>query len=128
MQKTPVKGTHNRARGLWPHRPKVEQDTRGVSLENQERLGVLLTATHEKVRQLSVIFSEKASEQAKLRKDFEAAYKKTPGIAHQKALARTKTELENHLHHTMQELDLKKKELKDIYREVNSIKKHLRTT
>jgi len=126
MQKTPVKGTHTTARGLWPHRSKVEASTKGEVLENRKRLDVLLAATNEKTQQISAILREKAAEQARLKKDFQAAFKKTEGTAHQIALARTRTELEGHLHHTMRELDLKKNELKEICREVNSIKKHLR--
>lgn len=126
MQKTPVKGTHTRARGLWPHRSKVEAGTKGELTENRDRLGVLLLATNEKVHQISAILKEKAIEQARLKKDLQAAFKKTEATAHQKALARTRMELENHLHHTMRELDLKKNELKEICREVNSIKRHLR--
>ena len=126
MQKTPVKGTHTRARGLWPHRPRVEASTNGELTENRARLRLLFTTTEEKVLQISAIMREKAKEQAELKLKIDAAFKKTPEIAHQKALARARMELENHLHHTMRELDLKKKELKEIYHEVNSIKKHLR--
>ena len=126
MQKTPVKGTHTRARGLWQHRPRVEQSTNGELTEKRARLDTLIAATQEKVKQIGAIMKEKAIEQTELKKDFDASFIKTPGITHQKALARTRTELENHLHHTMRELDLKKSELKAIYHEVNSIKEHMR--
>ena len=126
MQKTPIKGTHTRARGLWPHRPKVEAGTKGDLMENRKRLGVLLIATNEKTQQISAILKEKAAQQARLKKDFDAGFKKAPEMAHKKALARTRTELEAHLHHTLLELDLKRNELREICRELNSIKKHLR--
>lgn len=126
MQKTPVKGTHTRARGLWQHQPRVGASTNGELTEKRARLTYLITTTQEKVRQISAIMKEKTDEQTKLKKDFDIAFIKTTAIEHQKALARTRTELENHLHHTMRELDLKKMELKEIYHEVNSIKEHLR--
>ncbi len=126
MHKTPVAGTHTKARGLWQHRPRVEQSTNGEVTEKRARLSKLITATQEKVKEIGAIMKEKAVEQAELKKEFAAAFVKTPGIAHQKALAKTKRMLENHLHHTMCVLDLKKGELKEIFHEVNSIKEHLR--
>lgn len=126
MHKTPVAGTHTKARGLWQHRARVEQSTKGEVTEKRARLSTLLTATQEKVKQIAAIMKEKVVEQAGLKKEFAAAFVKTPGIAHQKALATTKRKLENHLHHTLRELDLKKGELKEIFHEVNSIKEHLR--
>jgi len=65
-------------------------------------------------------------EQAELKRRLGAAYKKTPDIAHQKALARASMELESHLHHTMRELDLKKEELKKVHHEVNCLKERLK--
>ncbi|MDO8804403.1 MAG: hypothetical protein Q7R35_08225 [Elusimicrobiota bacterium] len=126
MQKTPVKGTHTRPRGLWPHRPRTEPCTNGELTENRVRLNQLIATAQEKTLQVAAVMKEKISEQTKLKKDLDAAFKKTTGIAHQKALARTRTELENHLHHTMRELDLKKAELKTIYHELNGIKERLR--
>lgn len=122
MQKTPVKGTHTRPRGLWPYRPRTEPGTNRQLTENRVRLNQLIATAQEKTLQVAAIMKEKISEQTKLKRALDAAFKKTPGIAHQKALARTRTGLENHLHHTMRELDLKKAELKHIYHELNGIK------
>lgn len=124
MQKTPVRGTHNRARGLWPQGPKVGADTAGELKENRDRLGVLIIAANEKMAEIGAIMSERASEHARLKKELDAAFKKMPGTAHQKVLARTRQALESQLHRTMHELELKKIELKKIHREVNSIKQH----
>lgn len=126
MQKTPVKGTHARPRGLWPHRPRIEPGTNGQLTENRVRLNQLIATAQEKTLQVAAIMKEKISEQTKLKRDLDAAFKKTPGIAHQKALAMTRTGLENHLHHTMRELGLKKAELKNIYHELNGLKERLR--
>ena len=126
MHKTPAKGTHTTARGLWQHRSRVEQSTTGELTEKRARLDTLIAATQEKVKQIGAIMKEKAGEQAELKKELTAAFVKTPGIEHQQALAKTKRKLENHLHYTMRELDLKKGELEEIFREVNSIKEHLR--
>jgi len=126
MQKTPVKGTHSRPRGLWPHRPRTEPGTNGELTENRVRLNQLIAAAQEKTIEIADILKGKVGEQTRLKKDLDAAFKKIPGIAHQKALARTRMELENHLHHTMRELDLKKAELKSIYHELNGIKERLR--
>jgi len=126
MQKTPVKGTHTRARGLWPQGPKVEAGTAGELKENRERLDVLIIAANEKMLEIGAIMSERAGEHDRLQKELDAAFRKMPGTAHQKVLARSKEALESQLHHTLHELKLKRLELKKIHREVNSIKQHPR--
>ncbi len=126
MQKTPAKDMHSKQRGLWTERLRAESGHHGELTENRARLGLLITTAQEKTLQISAMLREKANEQNTLKKRLDSVFKKTPVIAHQKALARTRMELENHLHHTMRELDLKKTELKKIYLEVNRIKDHLR--
>lgn len=126
MQKTPSKDMHSKQRGLWTERTRVESGLRGELTENRARLGRLLTSAQERTLQIGAILREKANEQNTLKKRLDSVFKKTPAIAHRKALARTRMELENHLHHTMRELDLKRTELKKIYLEVNRIKDHLR--
>ena len=126
MRKIPVKDLHTNKRGLWTERVRVDPGFRGDRTENHVRLGNLITTAQEKTLEISAILKEKINEQAKLKEQLESAFKKTPAIAHQKVLAKTRMDLESHLHHTMRELDLKKNELKEIYHEVNRIKEHLR--
>ncbi len=78
MQKTPVKGTHTRPRGLWQHRPRIEPATNGQLAENRVRLNQLIAIAQEKTLQVAAIMKEKVSEQTKLKRDLDAAFKKTP--------------------------------------------------
>ncbi len=126
MQKTPVKDLHTNKRGLWTERLRVDPGLRGELTENHVRLGCLITTAQQKTLEISTMLKEKMNEQTKLKKQLETAFKKTPAIEHQKVLAKTRMDLENHLHHTMRELDLKKNELKKIHHEVNRIKEYLR--
>lgn len=127
MQKTPAKDMHTKKRGLWTAKLRAEPSFRGELTDNRARLGQLIATAQEKTLQISAIIKEKVNEQTKLKKQLDAAFKKTPAIiAHQKVLAKTRMDLENHLHHTMRELDNKKTELKEIYHEVSCIKEHLR--
>jgi len=126
MQKTPVKDLHTNKRGLWTERLRVDPGLRGELTENHARLGSLLTTAQEKTLEIGTMLKEKINEQTKLKNQLETAFKKTPEIEHRKALAKTRMDLENHLHHTMRELDLKKNELKEIHHEVKRIKEYLR--
>ena len=125
MQKIPAKDMHTKKRGLWTEKLRAEPSFRGELTENRVRLAQLITTAQEKTLQISAILKEKVNEQTKLKKQLDAAFKKTPAIAHQKALAKTRMDLENHLHHIMRELDHKKMELKKIRNEVTCTKKHL---
>jgi len=80
----------------------------------------------ERTLEIGIMLKEKVREQARLKRDLDSSFRKSHQIAHEKALSRTKMELENHLHHTMRELDLKKTELKHIFHKVNRMKEHLR--
>lgn len=126
MQKTPIKGTHTRPRGLWPNKLRIEPRRNGELLEKRADLARLLKAAREKTDQLSAILREKAVERNKIENEMKAAFRKPPSIAHQKALVKARMELENHFHRTMRELDLKKSELKKIYHKADRLKEHLR--
>ncbi|PIS47544.1 MAG: hypothetical protein COT17_02890 [Elusimicrobia bacterium CG08_land_8_20_14_0_20_51_18] len=126
MQKTPAKNIHTKRRGFWAGRLKIKPDFRGELTEHRACLKRLITTAQETTLQIGTILKEKVNEQNKLKKQLDAAFKKTPSTAHRKALSKTRTDLENHLHHTMRELDLKKAELKEIYHEANYIKERLR--
>jgi hypothetical protein len=126
MHKTPAIGTHTRPRGLWPNKLRVEPRLNGELNETRLHLGRLINTAQEKTNEIREMLKEKTCEQNLIEKELNAAFRKTPSPAHQKALARARMELENHLHHTMRELDLKKTELKHIFHKVSRMKEHLR--
>jgi hypothetical protein len=126
MNKTPVKGTHTRARGLWPNTLRITPRNNGELGETRARLGLLIASAQEKTGQISALLREKTGEQARIQRELTAAFSRNVTPAHHKALVRARIQLENHLRHTMQELETKRSELKKIYSKVNSIKEHIR--
>lgn len=126
MHKTPAKDMHTKKRGLWTERLRAKPGFRGELADYRERLGQMITTAQDKTLQISSILKEKIKEQTELKKKLIAGFKKTPEIAREKIFAKARMDLENHLHHTMRELDLKKKELKEIYHDVNCLKERIR--
>ena len=122
MQKVPVKTTDTKVRGLWRNRLRSGTVPTGELQQDRARVQQLLLMAQQKTLQISEALKSKAAAQTKLQRQLADAFKKTAGSGHQKALARARMELENHLHHAMNELDTRKTELREIYREVRCIK------